>query len=317
MLSVFRDKPSIVLEAQKARFQPRLILQILIFIAVFLVAQIAASLPLIFITIGKVVSDIIGNRVSLENPASISGDYVTGLVSNFSIVMLFCTVIATILTIIYCRYIERRSLYSMGFVKKSAISDYSKGLLIGATMFGTSVLIAWLSGSLEFNGVVLGNSIGLVIAFFFSFLFQGMSEEVILRGYFMVSIATKKPIIVAVLVNSIVFSLLHSINNGITVLAIINLTLFGIFASIYVLKSDSIWGICAMHSTWNFTQGNIFGISVSGLDVKASILSFVPTDTNAIINGGTFGLEGGLAVTIVLVAATIIVMQLKGRTKNT
>ena len=35
MLSVFKERPSIVLEAQKAKFKPHFIIQILIFIGVF------------------------------------------------------------------------------------------------------------------------------------------------------------------------------------------------------------------------------------------------------------------------------------------
>ncbi|HZK27488.1 MAG TPA: hypothetical protein VFD00_08125 [Thermoclostridium sp.] len=64
---------------------------------------------------------------------------------------------------------------------------------------------------------------------------------------------------------------------------------------------------------WNFAQGNIFGISVSGMDMMASVFSFAPTNEGELINGGTFGLEGGLAVTIVLILATIAVLLVKVR----
>lgn len=64
---------------------------------------------------------------------------------------------------------------------------------------------------------------------------------------------------------------------------------------------------------WNFAQGNIFGVSVSGMDIMASVFSFVPTNEGELINGGTFGLEGGLAVTIVLILATIAVLLVKVR----
>lgn len=62
---------------------------------------------------------------------------------------------------------------------------------------------------------------------------------------------------------------------------------------------------------WNFAQGNIFGISVSGMDMMGSVFSFAPTNEGELINGGTFGLEGGLAVTIVLILATIAVLLVK------
>lgn len=314
MLNFFRSRPSIVLEAQKARFKPNFIIQLLVFIAVFIVTQIASALPVGIAAAVRVIADMASNRISMDNQAAIDPGYIANMMSDLAVVTLFCTFIATGLTIIYCRYIEGRSLYSMGFVRQKAISDYFMGLLVGMGMFSVSVLLAWITGALEYKGFVLGGSLGLIILFFIGFLFQGMSEEALLRGYLMVSIASKKPILLAVLANSILFSLMHLLNSGITLLSIINLTLFGIFASVYTLKADSIWGICAIHSAWNFTQGNVFGILVSGIKTDASVWAFTPTAGNLMINGGNFGLEGGLAVTVVLTAAIVITLLVRGRT---
>lgn len=316
MLELLKNKPDFVVEAQKARFRPNLAVQVLIFIAVFVVTQIAAGLPVAIGAVIKVVTDISSGRTDFTNPAD-SMNYAREMMSVnwFSLLTLFCTIIVTILVIVYCRFIEKRSLYSMGFVKRKAVFNYLLGLVIGAVMFGAGVLICWLTGALVFNGVILGNSLGLVFAFFLAFLFQGMSEEVMLRGYFMVSIAAKKTVVVAILLNSILFALMHILNNGISLLPVINLTLFGIFASVYMLRTGNIWGVCAIHSMWNFVQGNIFGIAVSGINIKASVFSFVPAVTCTLINGGAFGLEGGLGVTIVLLAAIIITL-LAGAGKN-
>lgn len=58
-----------------------------------------------------------GGMLLLEDPNSL-----TGLVFEFQNKMilpsLICTVLMTILTVIYCKAIEKRSLYSMGFVRK-------------------------------------------------------------------------------------------------------------------------------------------------------------------------------------------------------
>ena len=57
---------------------------------------------------------------------------------------------------------------------------------------------------------------------------------------------------------------------------------------------DSIWGISAIHTTWNFAQGNIFGIKVSGINAQVSLFSFKSSEAGKIINGGSFGLETAL-----------------------
>jgi len=44
-----------------------------------------------------------------------------------------------------------------------------------------------------------------------------------------------------------------------------------------------------------------------------TVLNFTPTSGGTLINGGAFGLEGGLAVTIVLVVATTLMLLIRGK----
>jgi len=311
MLEVFKNYPPIVVEAKKAKFRPVYPLQLLIFIGIYLVISIVQSIPMIIYGV------IVGVRAVMNNeiPASATAEAMMNSVSGKSVLpMLFSTCIITVIAIIYCRFLENRSLYSMGFTKEKLFSDYGIGLVTGFVMLGASVLISWMGGTLRYNGYTLGNGIVLLLAFFIGFVIQGMSEEVLLRGYLMISIAGRNSIILAVLTNSVLFALMHIFNSGISVIGIINLVLFGIFASLYVLKTNSIWGACAVHTMWNFVQGNIFGIKVSGLDTRVSLFSFVPASEGTLLNGGAFGLEGGLAVTIVLCISIAAVLLVKGRT---
>ncbi len=312
MLTVFRERPPIVLEAQKAQFKPHFIIQVLIFFGVFLASQVAMAIPLLVFAAVYGFKAGLSGAVDLNDPEAMK-NFNFEIQSDLALPNLFLTIIITIFAIIYCRSIEKRNLYSMGFTRKKAVSDYLTGLFIGLLMFSVAVLIAFLCGTLTYNGFVLGDGIYLLLAFLAGFIIQGMSEEVFLRGYFMISVANRSPILLAVLTNSVLFALLHIYNNGIDVLSLINLVLFGIFASIYTLKMNSIWGICAVHTAWNFVQGNIFGIRVSGMPVKASLFSFQAKEAGTIINGGAFGLEGGLAVTTVLVISTLILLSIEGR----
>jgi membrane protease YdiL (CAAX protease family) len=227
-----------------------------------------------------------------------------------TIVSLFATLGAIIGAIIYCRAIERRKLAAMGFRRGHVLREYLKGLLIGFVMFGIAVLICLATGTLTFEGLAFGSA-GFIVLFFCGFLIQGMSEEVLCRGYFMVSLARRQSLPVAIIVSSCAFGALHLANSGIQPLAVINVVLFGSFAGIYLLKRGNIWGVAAIHSMWNFTQGNIFGIQVSGTAKMESVLLLNPTPTGELINGGAFGLEGGLAVTIVLAAGLIIALLMK------
>ena len=90
---------------------------------------------------------------------------------------------------------------------------------------------------------------------------------------------------------------------------------FGSLSSVYGIPTNSIWGVCAIHSVWNFVQGNFYGFQVSGLETENSLFSFTSLESGKLINGGTFGMEGGLGVTIVLIVAIIIVIISK-RSEN-
>lgn len=305
--------PHFISEAKKAKFQGNYFIQILIFIAVFIVTIMASSSVASIFMLPEFFS-------SLAALDSTSPSYINDIMeasANFQnnpffvIISLFVTAITTALVIIYCKFIEKRSLNSMGFYKQKALPHYLIGIAIGFIMYSVAVAINYLAGAVTFNGMVMEGGIGLILVFALGFFLQGMSEEVVFRGYFMTSLSMKAPIFLAVLTSSVVFGLMHLGNPSFTVLAFVNIALFGIFMSLYMLKTGDIWGVCAIHSTWNFVQGNFYGGEVSGLECSATVFSFTPTESAALINGGAFGFEGGLAVTIVLTIAILITVFTK------
>ena len=112
------------------------------------------------------------------------------------------------------------------------------------------------------------------------------------------------------LVSSLAFSAMHLMNPGITLLPLVNLTLFGIFAGVYFIKRGDLWGIGALHSLWNFTQGNVWGVLVSGNPAGPSLFTAEATNGRFLLNGGKFGLEGGLIVSGILIAGILLALRL-------
>lgn len=251
-----------------------------------------------------------GNITAMEfmdSAMSLSGN-----MPDFLMVLtLLATVIATLTCVFYCTKTEKRTLASMGFRKNNAGAEYAVGAGVGTLMFSVAVLLCLITGALRFDGVEQHIRWGYVALFLCGFLIQGMSEEVVCRGYFMISVSRKHSIAVSVLLSSVFFAALHLMNHGISLLPFINLVLFGVFAALYMLKRGNIWGACGVHSLWNFVQGNFYGVSVSGSGKMPTILNMSSVDTKTIINGGEFGLEGGLAVTIVYTIGIIILLCMK------
>ena len=144
---------------------------------------------------------------------------------------------------------------------------------------------------------------------FIGFLIQGMSEEILCRGFIMKTASKKCGVLGGIMINSVIFGLLHFFNDNITFLAIFNLILFGIFMSLVYYLTNNLWMAGAIHSIWNFSQGSIFGFRVSGIELRESLL-LSKNVTDNIYNGGAFGMEGGLFCTLVEITGIIVCIYL-------
>ena len=225
---------------------------------------------------------------------------------------IFATVSTVAVVLLYCLLAERRTLGSLGFSRKGALAEYGIGLFGGFILFGGAVLLCIVCGTMTLRVSSVSPSPVLLALFFVAFLIQGMSEEMLCRSYLMVSLSRGWPLWACIITNALLFSLLHLGNPGVSVIALVNIFLFGLFASMLTLRRGSIWMVGALHSMWNFAQGNFFGIPVSGITGSPSPLVSIPeTGTWAkLIHGGTFGLEAGLAVTVILGLACVIMLFL-------
>lgn len=286
--------------ARKGRRGFVLPVEILIFFAVFIIAQI---LPAMFIGVfASMILTIGGGVESIEELNTLLEEGPAYVLINMAV-----CIMAILICFVFCLAIQRRPVQSMGFRGRDFVLQYVKGLFVGFVLFGAVIVIGMVKGAFRYVGVVdFAPATLLFYAIFF--LIQGMQEEVLCRGYFMVSISRRSAQWVAVVVNAVVFAALHLLNPGINVLSIINLILFGVFASLYMLRTGNIWGVGAIHSIWNFAQGNLFGLPVSGLFTDDATLFDFEQTGSALLNGGEFGPEGGLIVTAVYVVGILIVL---------
>lgn len=314
-------KPEMFIEAECGRGK-KLIIQILIFIAVFMVSSMLQSiLPSIYLII-ELVKSLAGYEGTMDEVAieELMGTLMAVQSDRaYLLITLFVTVFGIAVPVIFCRFIEKRPLTSMGFKKKHAVKDYLIGLLIGFAMFSAVILINILTKSMTFEGLnknLTGAGIAFVLVFFVGFVIQGASEEIIVRGYFMTSMGAKHNIWLALMISSVVFALLHVGNPGFTFIAFVNIVLIGVLFGLYIICFDNIWGACALHSMWNFVQGNFYGVPVSGMNMSDSIFVTSVNEDMMLINGGSFGAEGGLATTIIqllCIGGLLLYMKKTGR----
>lgn len=317
-MNKFFNETKMTNAAKKSNKPHSLWIEILIFILIFFVVSIPQSIITSAISLYYVFTDdAFRDILSSSSSADFSDIFnkVNEITSKMPpasmLVMLFTTAFVIVGIILYCTKLEKRSLYSMGLSKKGISFEYLIGMLIGFLMFSLAVLICLLTKTMTIDSLNPQIPFGMIILFFVGYLIQGASEEILCRGYFMISLTRNKTFVTAILANSLVFSALHIFNPGVSFLGLLNIALFGIFTSCYILKRGSLWGACAIHSIWNFVQGNFYGIKVSGMATEETILISNVTESGNLFNGGSFGLEGGLAVTIVLVLSIVVVLLTK------
>lgn len=214
---------------------------------------------------------------------------------------LFATLPATAVLLLFCRYARGRSLrQTVGPLCRAW--EYAVFAPLGIGLFAAAVGLCAAIGALRAEPNP-DFAAGQWVLFLLGFLLQGANEEILCRGYFQGALLRDQKPWVAVTVNSAAFALLHLFNPDVSPLALCNTFLFGVLMSLLTLRRGNLWGACAIHSLWNFAQGNLFGVRVSGLSVGPSpFLTEGGTDMT-LWNGGDYGLEGGLAVTLCLLAA--------------
>lgn len=129
-------------------------------------------------------------------------------------------------------------------------------------------------------------------------------EEVVFRGFLLRLWELAAGSRVSLAMTSLIFALLHSGNPSAAPLALLNTVLAGIVLGLLALRSGSLWPALSLHFVWNAAQGPLLGLPVSGLPANGlAVLPMAPG--TGLLAGGSYGFEGGLSATLVLVVGCV------------
>jgi len=209
-------------------------------------------------------------------------------------------------------FFERRPIKTIGYERAEAWLRYGRGFIAGLLMFAAAVgmLAAFGAVSVEGGdpsrqGTAATGGVALVLV---GWIVQGGAEEVLTRGWILPVTGARYRPWIGLLLSVLFFTFLHGLNDNLNWLAILNLALFGLFAALYAMREGSLWGISALHSAWNWIQGNIFGFEVSGMSAGGGTILNLTGSGPDWLTGGGFGPEGGIAVTMVLTLGILAVL---------
>ncbi len=194
---------------------------------------------------------------------------------------------------------------------KNWLKDLIFGLILGASSILLAAFIAIVFGGLKLepnrssgsSAVILTLSISLAV-----FTLGAAAEEALFRGYILQTFTRAKLAWFAVALTSLFFASGHLGNPNASYISTINTVLAGIWFSIAYLKTRNLWMVFGLHLMWNWVQGAILGIPVSGItELTTAPLFQVGNFGSDIVTGGNYGVEGGIACTIAIVASGILI----------
>lgn len=242
--------------------------------------------------------------VLVEQTAKISGS--TNSDYNFMLLLLFGSfIVSVILVYIFRKLVDRQSISSLGFQYRDHIPDAVVGFCIPVVILGALSLILYFNNNLQWIDISFTSQdflTGLLLM-----IFIAVGEEMVFRGYILNNLMQSLNKWVALAISAVVFALIHSNNPNIDILAIINLIVGGLLLGINYLFTKNLWFSILLHTLWNFLQGPVLGFAVSGIRLQ-SILQ-PELKGNAMITGGSFGLEASI-LTGILFIITLLILYL-------
>ena len=177
------------------------------------------------------------------------------------------------------------------------------GLLFGALFMGCVVGIIALCGYASFAaGDCTGREIAAAC---FLCLSTAVGEETLFRGILFRWLDERWGVVPALIVSGLLFGFLHLGNPNATVWSSIAIAIeAGLMLGAAYKWSGTLWFPIGIHWAWNYVQGTVFGIAVSGQDVGGSLWQ-TAMEGPKLITGGTFGAEASLVAVLLGAALTV------------
>ncbi|HVI99158.1 MAG TPA: type II CAAX endopeptidase family protein [Sphingomonas sp.] len=210
----------------------------------------------------------------------------------------------------FVKLVERRTPTAFGLAGWA--KELGAGLLIGFLIFSAIVGVMALFGGYRVVGTrgleVLWPVLGIS-------LISGFPEEIVLRGVVFRLLERWLGSWIALAISALLFGAGHLANPNASWFAAICIAFeAGIMLAAAYMVTRRLWAAIGIHAAWNFTQGGIYGIAISGLDTQGV---FVPRIAGSdLLTGGAFGAEASLPALILATALGVVLLVIAHRKGN-
>jgi membrane protease YdiL (CAAX protease family) len=231
--------------------------------------------------------------------------------STVGVIVAVLIMLGTLLTYAaFVRVIECRRVAELGFAK--AAPEFGAGFVVGVLLFSITMLVLFAIGVVDISTAGGWQALGYPLL---DALIAAVTEEVLMRGVLFRIIEASLGSWIALVFSAALFGALHAFNPGATLTSSVAIALeAGVLLAAVFMLTRRLWMVIGLHTAWNFTEGGVFGASVSGGDAHGMLASsFHGSD---VLTGGAFGPEASIVAVVLCFGAGVAFLWLARRRGN-
>jgi len=202
---------------------------------------------------------------------------------------------------LFRRYVEGEA--DSEFPLALAGRELGAGLLGGFALFSAMTAVVWALGGISFEGL---RGQGALWSMLTMAIVSGTFEEILFRGVLFRQVEAMLGSWAALALTSAFFGVVHIDNPGATWFSSFAIAMeAGILLGAAYMLTRRLWLPIAIHAAWNFTQGWVFSVPVSGGEAPQGLLITTRAGPEW-LTGGAFGLEASVVAMVVATAAGLL-----------
>jgi len=218
------------------------------------------------------------------------------------------TLVAFVLAyVLYVRVVEWRPARELSI--RGAPLELGAGAFVGAGLFTLTIVSIWAAGCYAVTGIEGARAAAPALSLA---LGSGVAEEILVRGVIFRITEEGLGTWLALVISSLLFGLAHAANPHASVVSALAVALeAGVLLAAAFVLTRRLWLAIGLHFAWNFVQGGVFGVAVSGHEIGGLLKGRLSGP--AILSGGPFGAEASVfAVAYCLAAGVFLLYQAHG-----
>ena len=241
-------------------------------------------------------------------PASMRATPGSGFHPAIAILSEASALIAVLLATAGMARLEHRYTACYGLAGVDRARQFLVGLVCGFVFLSllVGILVATHHLTLTQSHMTLGWSLRYAAAWGLAFFLVGMTEEFMLRGYLLYTLARGIRFWPAAIVLAILFGALHKGNPGESPFGLVAAALIALVFSLSLWRLGHLWWAIGFHMSWDWAESYFYGTPDSG-GVSAGRLMEAHAHGAKLLSGGATGPEGSVWCGLIILLAAILV----------